>query len=194
MSVPVDDMALRVQETTLVERARHGDRDAFGQLVQRYAGDAIRLASFITGSGVDAEDVTQEAFIKAFRGLNRFRDDRALRPWLLRIVANEAKNNLRAAGRRARRERLAGWDRSLMAPVVGSGPDPLVAGVDSPALLDALASLGDRDRQVIAYRYFAGLGEAEMAVALGCAPGTVKSRLARALGRLRAELERVTNG
>jgi RNA polymerase sigma-70 factor (ECF subfamily) len=192
VSVTVDENSPRVVEATLVERARRGDCDAFGELVRGHTADALRLASFITRSRADAEDATQEAFIKAFHALDRFQGDRDLRPWLLRIVANEAKNLVRASGRRARRERLAGFDPTLT--TVLTAPADGLAGSDQPELVAALAALNERDREVIGYRYFAGLDEAAMATAMRCAPGTVKSRLARALGRLRTTFEEVANG
>jgi len=127
--------------------------------------------------------VTQEAFVKAWRALPRFRPGAPFRPWLLRIVTNEAHNARRAAGRRTdlalRDHRLTPDDaRPAFA-------DLAIAAEDRDRLLRALGRLPDRDREVIGYRYFAELPEREIAVALGCRPGTVKSRLSRALDRLR---------
>ncbi len=91
-------------ETMLVERARGGDADAYGALVKRYSRDAVRVATAITGSVGDAEDAAQTAFVKAYLALDRFRAGAPVRPWLMRIVANEAKNSRRSS---QRRERLA---------------------------------------------------------------------------------------
>jgi RNA polymerase sigma-70 factor (ECF subfamily) len=108
-----------------------------------------------------------------------------VRPWMLRIVANEAKNVLRGRARRRQREhRYGSW---VMAPA--SDPESSALDADDARGLGlALGRMAARDRQVLAYRYFAGLSEAETARALGVATGTVKSRTARALARLRAEL------
>jgi RNA polymerase sigma-70 factor (ECF subfamily) len=105
---------------------------------------------------------------------------------VLRIVANEARNRRRSAGRRARLV-LRVTDRAGAA--AGPSPEEAAIAADRRQLLaDAVATLSDRDREVIALRWFAGLGEAEMAAALRVRPGTVKSRLARAHDRLRAAL------
>jgi RNA polymerase sigma-70 factor (ECF subfamily) len=174
-------------DTDLVTRARAGDNDAFGALVGRYQTAALRLAAAISGSAVDAADIAQEAFVKAHRSLPRLADPAMVRSWMLRIVANEAKNHLRGRDRRRLRdERYGAW-------VVATVPDPEASALDADAAKDlglALGRIGQRDRQMLAYRYFAGLSEAETAAAAGIALGTVKSRTARALARLRTEMER----
>jgi RNA polymerase sigma factor (sigma-70 family) len=126
----------------------------------------------ITGSAADAEDATQDALVKAWRALGRFRTGEPFRPWLLQIVANEARNRRRSARRRVR--------LSLRA-----ASDTLAADVDRVALLDAVNELPADAQAVIACRYLLGLSEQETALALDVAPGTVKSRTSRALDRLR---------
>jgi RNA polymerase sigma factor (sigma-70 family) len=169
----------------LVERARSGDVGAFGLLVQRHQQTALRVAYAVAGS--DAEDAVQEAFVKAHAALGRFRPGAPFRPWLLRIVANEASNRRRAAGRRVHLALRAAGSR----PSGDAAPSPEEAALMAErrtALAAALATLSDADRLVIACRWFAELSEADMAIALDCRPGTVKSRLARAMTRLRAAL------
>jgi RNA polymerase sigma factor (sigma-70 family) len=171
-----------VDDAELVASARAGDVGAYEELVRRYAAAAVRLAHAVCGSATEADDAVQEAFVKAFHSLHRFRADAPLRPWLMRIVANEAKNRRRSSGRRARLAVVAAGRRSD-AP---AGPeDAAISTAESRAVLAAVAALPERDREVISYRYFAGLSERETAEAIGCPPGTVKSRLARALERLR---------
>jgi RNA polymerase sigma-70 factor (ECF subfamily) len=173
----------RLDETELVEQAKAGDLDAFERLVVLHQRAALQVAYVIAGS--EAEDAAQEAFVKAFRALGGFRSGSPFRPWLLRIVANEARNQRRGAARRAGlalrlAERPAGVEPS---------PEEVALGAISRAeLVRALSGLPERDRLTLAYRYFAGLSEAEMATAMSCRPGTVKSRLARALVRLRQAL------
>jgi RNA polymerase sigma factor (sigma-70 family) len=174
-----------VADADLVARARAGDHDAYGCLVRRHQRTALRVAYAICGSAAEAEDVTQEAFVKAYRALGGFRADSPWRPWLMRIVANEAKNRVRAGVRRHRVTERHG--ALAAAPVVGP-EDAALARISDEAVLRALGSLSERDRQVLAYRYVAGLSEAETATALDVAAGTVKSRQSRALGRLRAAL------
>ena len=173
-------------DTDLVVRARAGDNAAFGALVGRYQQAALRLAAAITGSVDDSADIAQEAFVKAHRSLPKLTDLTMVRSWMLRIVANEAKNHLRGRDRRRRRdERYGSW-------VVAAAPDPEGSALDSEAargLALALGRIGPRDRQVLAYRYFAGMSEVETADAVGVPIGTVKSRTARALAKLRTEME-----
>lgn len=173
------------EDEELVERARAGDLAAFEGLVARYQHRAVRLAWTLAGG--DAEDAVQEAFVKAFRSLPRFRQGAAFRPWLFTIVANEARNRRRSAGRRERLAVRAGALEPAGDP--GASPeDEALAAERRRQLAAAIEKLGDRDREVIACRWFAGLTEAEMAVVLSCRPGTVKSRLSRAHERLRAAL------
>jgi len=138
----------------------------------------------ITGAAADAEEAAQEGFTKAYFGLARFRSGAPFRPWLLRIVANEAKNRRKAAGRRPTVDLSLVEDRAAGDPS-GSPEASALAGERRELVLTALRRLREEDRLVIAYRYFLELSEAEMAEALDVAPGTVKSRLSRALGRLR---------
>ena len=171
----------------LVERAQRGDVDAYEELVRRYTGIAHRTAFLVSGETAEAEDATQAAFIKAYYALGRFRAGAPFRPWLLRIVANEARNLTRSAGRRAGLQLRLAEDR----PRDDAAPSPEAAVLASEprrALVEALGKLRETDRLVIGYRYFLDLSEAETARVLGCAPGTVKSRLSRALDRLRAAL------
>src|SRR5687767_13877518 len=88
------------EDEELVERARNGDVNAFEQLVGRYQARALRLAYTIAGG--EAEDAVQDGFVKAYRSLDRFRSGASFRPWLFTIVANEARNRRRSAGRRDR--------------------------------------------------------------------------------------------
>jgi RNA polymerase sigma factor (sigma-70 family) len=177
-----------LEENELVERARAGDSDAFAALVRGHEEIAFRTAYLITGNSADAEDAAQEGFVKAYRALSRFRAGEPLRPWLLTIVANEARNRRRSAGRRAALAlRAAGEER----PIGEAAPSPeaaLLAGERRAALLSALGRLREDDRLVIGCRYLLELSEAETAATLGVRPGTVKSRLSRGLERLRAEL------
>ncbi len=179
-----------VEDSRLVELARQGDAGAFGQLVRTYQQVAFRVAYLIAGDAADAEEIAQDAFLKAYAALARFRPDAPFRPWLLQIVANEARNRRRSAGRRAHLALRAVEDQR-MAASGDAAPSPETAALaeeQRQTLLEAVNGLRDEDRQTITFRYFLELSEAEMANALGCARGTVKSRLSRALGRLREHL------
>jgi RNA polymerase sigma-70 factor (ECF subfamily) len=172
-------------DTELIERARHGDVSAFEALVRAHQEICFRTAWIASGGADDAEDATQEAFMKAFAALPRFRPDAPFRPWLLTIVANEARNRRRSA---SRREALALRAPQVIAANSASEPSPeatILATERRQELLNGLKRLPDPDREVVAFRYLLELSEAETAAALGVPVGTAKSRLSRALARLR---------
>jgi RNA polymerase sigma factor (sigma-70 family) len=174
------------EDPALVARARDGDVGAFEALVARYREIAFRVAWLVVRDRGDAEDAVQEAFVKAYYAMPRFRSGAPFRPWILRIVANEARNRGRAARRReGLRLRVAVSEGKRVA----SSPEPSVLEqTEAEALVLALEHLPERDRLVLAYRYLLELSEAETAEMLGVRPGTVKSRLSRALVRLRGVL------
>jgi RNA polymerase sigma factor (sigma-70 family) len=172
----------------LVARARQGDTSAYGALVEEHQTIAFRTAYLVTGSAAEAEDAVQDAFVKAYKALGRFRPGAAFRPWLLAIVANEARNRRRSAGRRERLALRAAED-PLSGGAVPSPEAALLAAEQREALLAAVNDLREEDRLALACRYFLGLSEEETASALGWRRGTVKSRTSRALDRLRVRLE-----
>jgi RNA polymerase sigma-70 factor (ECF subfamily) len=157
--------------------------------MQRYQEIAFRVALLITGSPSDAEEAAQDGFVKAYFALGRFRSGAPFRPWLLQIVANEARNRRLASARR--------FALSLdeHAPIDSRSsddePESLALGRErAEELIDCVNKMRDDDRNVLALRYFLDLSESEMAASLKIARGTVKSRLSRALARMRACLTR----
>ena len=181
---PPDDES----DDDLVLRAQAGDRVAFGELVRRHQTVALRLAAAVTGSPEEARDIVQDAFVQGYRSLDRYRGEAPVRSWLLRIVANHAKNALRSrARRRGREDRFAVLDRAPAdADPVGQ---PVVDRAEVSGLLGMLAALPEHDREVLALRFVAGLSEADTASMLGVPVGTVKSRASRALVHARELLE-----
>ena len=176
-----------LEDAALVERAKRGDTVAYEELVLRYQVLAHRTAWLITRQTEEAEDAAQTAFVKAYYALGRFKSGAPFRPWLLKIVANEARNQRRSAGRHTGLELHLAESRHRD----DAAPSPEVSALGQEQreiLLRAMERLPESDQLVIAYRYFLELSEAEMASALGCAKGTVKSRLSRALRRLRDHL------
>jgi RNA polymerase sigma factor (sigma-70 family) len=177
-----------LDDRELARRAKEGDVDAYAELLRAHQAAAARLAAAMCGPG-DADEVAQDAFVKAWYGLGRFRDGAPFRPWLLRIVANEARNRRRAAGRRVDHELRFSDDRSR--PVTVPSPESrLLAAEGRRTLLAVLAGLPERQRDVVTCRYVVGLSEDETAQVLEVARGTVKSRAARGLARLRDAMER----
>jgi RNA polymerase sigma-70 factor (ECF subfamily) len=151
--------------------------------VRRYQDVAVRTA-YLVCPEADAEDAVQESFVKAFAALPRFRDGAPLRPWLLRIVTNEARNRRRSAGRRQglALRAAAREPRDVAVP----GPEAAVIAAEASAeLMAALNTLRDDDREILGARFLLDLSEAETAETLGLPRGTVKSRTSRALARLR---------
>ncbi len=177
----------------LVARTKRGDAAAYEELVRRHQAIALRTAYLVAGNEADAQEAAQDAFVKAYRALGRFRHGEPFRPWLLSIVANEARNRRRSAGRR---------QALVLRAAVGTAPGDaapspeavLVSAERRGVLLAALDRLGDDHRLVLSCRYFLELSEEETAAALDVRRGTVKSRLARALERLRAELKEEHDG
>ena len=174
-----------VDDVALIARSVAGDLAAYSELVGRYQLPALRVAAAIVGPA-GAEDATQEAFVRAFSALARFDPSRPLRPWLMTIVANTARNQRRSVRR---------WERSAttaarMRPVGQvAGPEALVVKrSEDDELLAALARLPRGQRNVIACRYLMDLTEEETATVLGIPRGTVKSRAARGLSRLEKSL------
>jgi RNA polymerase sigma-70 factor (ECF subfamily) len=170
-----------------MERARRGDVAAYEELVRRYEEVAYRTAYLVCGDADDARDAAQEGFVRAWRALPTFRSGAEPRPWMLRIVANAARNRRRGSSRRtALGLRLA--DDPLSGGAAPSPEGAVLAAERREALLAALDRLSADDRLVIGLRWFVELDEASMAAALDIPRGTVKSRLSRAMQRLRAEV------
>jgi RNA polymerase sigma factor (sigma-70 family) len=186
-----------IDDAEAVARSRCGDLDAYSVLVARYTLRAHR-AAFLLGAGEEADDVVQEAFVKAFRHLSRFRVGEPFGPWLLRIVANETRNLTRSRRRRAalavRLSAAGSGGTAAVGPV-----DEVLAAERRAGLLAAVNALPDKEREAVVCRYFLDLSEAGTAQVLGWPLGSVKSRTSRALNRLRGllvpgEQDQVPNG
>ena len=165
---------------------------AYESLVRRYQDVALRTA-YLVAPEADAADAVQDAFVKAFAALPRFRDGQPMKPWLLRIVVNEGRNRRRSADRRSGLARRA----ALIEPrdaVAASPESEFLATETRDQLLAALRRLRDEDREVIGARYLLDLSEAETAGAIGIRLGTVKSRTSRALARLREVMTDLDRG
>lgn len=170
----------------LIYQARQGDMGAWEAVVAGHQEIAFRVAYLLLGDPADAEDVAQEAFIRAYGALDRFDPSRPLRPWLLNIVANLARNRRRSIGRYfAMLGRLARAEPERMV----TPPDDHDHHDQADQVWEAVRRLDFADQQIIYLRYFLDLPVAETAETLGVPPGTVKSRLHRALGRLRSIIQ-----
>jgi RNA polymerase sigma factor (sigma-70 family) len=175
-----------VDDVTAVARARAGDPEAFALLAARHADQAHRVAALL-GAGADADDVVQEALVKALAALEHFRAGAPFRPWLLRIVANEAHNATRSAQRRT-----GAHERFAAAAPAESAAESAEAAVlraqRQAAIRGAVRALPENYRLAVTCRYLLDLSEEETAARLGWPRGSVKSRLARALAQLRSAL------
>ena len=167
------------QRSSLVEAAARGDVDALAQIMARHHGDMTRICMVITGDPDVAAEAVQAAWIVAWRRLGTLRDPERLRPWLMSIAANEARQLLRSSARRASRE--------LAAPPAPFGSDPAAR----PEVLDlaaAISRLEPDERRLIALRFSGGLTSDEIARELGGSPSAIRGRIARVIGRLRMDL------
>jgi RNA polymerase sigma factor (sigma-70 family) len=178
----IDQPATEESDADLVGRSRAGDVEAYGRLVARYQTVVLRAALF-AGAGDNAEDAAQDAFVAAWRALPRFVDGAAFRPWIVTIVTNGVRNRHRS--QRRRQAILERYWRRVDDSAEDQSLDAAVAAETRRLLLSAIARLPARQQTVVAYRYLLQLTEAETAAALGWPPGTVKSRLSRAMARLR---------
>jgi len=166
----------------LIGRAKEGDASAFEELVLRYQEAAFRAAFLVLRDAAEAEDAAQEGLMKVYRALGRFRAGSAFRPWLLKIVINQALTMAKSSRRRtAVVEKLA----TKADPMSFTIDEAVMDAERSRLVWSALEALREQERVVVYLRYFLALPEKELAEYLGCAPGTVKSRLHRALGKLR---------
>ena len=168
----------------LVQRAQRGDLRAFDLLVLKYQGRIAALVSRYVSDAGEVEDVTQEAFIKAYRALGKFRGDSAFYTWLYRIAANAAKNHLVAKGRRpgahATIEDAEGFDEGGMLSESAS-PEALAMGGELAEVIEsALNALPAALKAALMLREFDGLSYDDIADVLGCPVGTVRSRIFRA--------------
>ena len=177
-------MALSDGDDKLVKRAKKGDSRAFDLLVLKYQGRVAQLVSRYVNNAAEVEDVTQEAFIKAYRALPKFRGDSAFYTWLYRIAANAAKNHLVALGRRPTTDLALDDSESYEVPgrlKDKESPDEVIMGQQLEAVISqAIDVLPLELKAALTLREFEGLSYDEIAEVLECPIGTVRSRIFRA--------------
>ena len=177
-----------LEDRAVALRAQQGDTDAFEELVRRYEEVAFRVAYLIVREEADAQDVAQEAFLRAYRSLDRYDAGQPFRPWLLRIVTNLALNNRRSARRRDALSERAGRDETQRRTAT-SAEATVIRSEEAEQVWEAIGTLRAEEQTVLYLRYFLEASEQETAEAIGRPAGTVKSRLHRALRRLRGVIE-----
>lgn len=184
-----------IDEKRIIKRAAAGDAEAFEQLVLTYQTPIYRLCLRITGNTDDAADLTQEAFLKAWRALDTFRFDASFSTWLYRLASNLCLDFLRAEKRRATlpliQNDAEGEELALSLPDPAPTPEEATEAAQERAQISAaLQSLEPQQRQILTLRVINDLSYAEIAEILGVQEGTVKSRLSRARDALRKKLQR----
>jgi RNA polymerase sigma factor (sigma-70 family) len=165
----------------VIASAAAGDEYAFARIVGAYHEDMRRVCLFVTRDEALADDAVQAAWSTAWRTLGSVRQPERLRPWLVSVAVNKARDLLRDGRRRSDAERRA------YGPAIPAGIDP-ATGIDALDLLAAMDRLAPEDRALIAMRYVVGFDATELAVAIGLSPPGTRARLARILTRLRREL------
>lgn len=181
----IQEDVVEARDEELVALAQRGEASAYEALVRRYQEPVFRAALLVLRDPAEAEDAAQDAFVKAFHALNRFKAG-SMRPWLLKIVMNESRNRLKS-----RRRREVAAERAAAQPApVSSIDDTIINREQAQLLRQAVDALRDQERTLIYLRFFLMLSEHELAEYFGCRPGTVKSRLNRALAKLRTVVTR----
>ncbi|MGB5759318.1 MAG: sigma-70 family RNA polymerase sigma factor [Acidimicrobiales bacterium] len=178
-------------ERCLVQRACDGDATAFGELVAHHSTSALRVATVVLGTAEGASDAVQSATLRAWRARGEIDPGRGFRAWYLRIVANTARNDRRS---RSRRAALAVKATAIPAVEVITPEAAAVTATDREIVLRALNRLSAEDRLVLALRFFEEMTQADIAQVLDCPIGTAKSRLSRAMARLRKVLSSGSEG
>lgn len=179
----------RTEEQVLVMRAQRGDQQAFRVLVERYQKLVYTLALGLVSNPHDGEDVAQEAFLSAWKGLPKFRMDAKFSTWLYRLTVNAATDLLRRRQKEQTHQSLEEEERPLQVPDATPGPEERAQQAERRAILRrAIDSLTENHRKILLLREVNGLDYQEIGQVLELTPGTVKSRLARARRELRDKL------
>jgi RNA polymerase sigma factor (sigma-70 family) len=165
-----------------IASAAKGDEIAFGRIVAAFHADMHRVCVFVCGDQSVAEDAVQAAWSIAWRKLGSVRDGDRLKPWLVSIAVNQARDMMRKRKRQAEVEVISDPRREL-----GGGIDP-ATGIDAMDVRAALGALEPEERALLAMRYVAGFNATELSTALGISPSGVRNRLERLTSRLRKEL------
>ena len=179
-------MTDREIDRELVARAQRGDKQAFALLVEKYQRKLARLLSRFIRDPAEVEDVTQEAFIKAYRALPAFRGDSAFYTWLYRIGINTAKNYLMAMGRRAptstevEAEEAEGYEEGEQLRDINTPESVLLSNEIAETVNSTIEQLPEELRQAIQMREIEGMSYEDIAQAMDCPIGTVRSRIFRA--------------
>ena len=187
-------MGEREADLLLVERVQSGDREAFGLLVGKYQRKLLRLVMRLVRDPAEAEDVVQEAFIKAYRALPNFRGESAFYTWLYRIGVNTAKNWLLAHGRRLPAmsevgdEEMEGIEDTALLRDDTTPEGVLMSRQIGAAVQAAVEALPEDLRIAITLREIEGLSYEEIATVMNCPIGTVRSRIFRAREAIAARL------
>lgn len=185
---------MQLNRAEVIRRARGGEAAAWEEILDEHRQGVFRYSYLKLGNAQEAEDVAQETFIRAFQHLDRFDENRPLRPWLLTIAANLSRNRWRDLHRYWNALERFLWKRtdSGFNLHYSDRVESVGANADKDQLWSAIQQLDEKDKDVIYLRYFMELSVAEAAQVMGVAEGTVKSRTYRALERLHEVLQRTS--
>ena len=188
---------MEVSDAAAVARAREGDQEAFGVLVERHSVRLFQLAYRMTGNEQDAEDIVQETFLRAYKQLGRFESRAGFGTWLHRIAANCSLDLLRRQQRRGDRERAVEFDAEEATPaVLSDAPSPdqqVFHGEVRHKVESAMRELTPMERTAFVLRHFEGRSIVEIGNMLGAGPGAAKQSIFRAVQKMRRALEPMVN-
>ena len=181
-------VAVTDSETDLIRRAQEDDANAFCSLAERYARRIYLLAFHYCRNAQDAEDLSQEVWLKAYQALAGFRSDSSFYTWLRRITINAFLNNQRRPGQNAVVE-LIDSDVDTFFESRLASPETIYNKVLFESVMSALGDLTPTQRLMFMLRHYEGMSYDEIAAAMNCSPGTVKKGVSRAISKLRAKLD-----
>lgn len=181
-------VAVTDSETDLIRRAKEDDANAFCSLAERYARRIYLLAFHYCRNTQDAEDLSQEVWLKAYQALAGFRADSSFYTWLRRITINAFLNNQRRPGQNAVVELIDSHVDAFFESRLAS-PETIYNKVLFESVMSALGDLTPTQRLMFLLRHYEGMSYDEIAAAMNCSPGTVKKGVSRAISKLRAKLD-----
>ena len=171
-------------EKRLLRQARLGDQEAFGRLLSYYQDRGFNLVHRLVSGDAEAQELTQETFLQAFKSISRFREGRPFRPWLFKIAINVCRNYLRSAARRELPQDMRNDNRAWSDKEVSTPEEGYLREHNIQLVEHLLASLSPEERSLLLLRYHEGLSYRELRAVFGKTETVLRKRVQRAIERL----------